>query len=715
MLSLLCVATFVVLLAGVNVLSIRRAKQSFSRLNQETIPTVNLLNNIKTSGFRVQQEILSLLIQSDTQTTHNPSDLEELVLACDSFKTSLGTLEALFSSPQLGYTQQLQSILDEYGHIAEQISDGLDSTTILSLQTQLQANEEQFVRVIDQALSDAIQSYEKTQEASFSFLNAAIAIGIGAILVALALSLILGQLLSKFILRPLRSLTTAAHHFGKTTQDISLSHRENLKEVAEQEDEVGLLASTFLDMNKRVSVLNTKLGFEASHDTLTSIPNRISFHRALTKAVKAFQETKQPFTVLFLDFDRFKDINDSYGHRVGDELLRAIAKRLKELVRASDVLARLGGDEFTILLNATPLAQASEIAERIHQHFLKPLIAGEQSIVMTLSIGMVEMETECQDANTILRDADLAMYHAKNKGRGFSESFRPCMHNLAMSRVELEQDLRRAISNQELEVYYQPIHHATTAQLTGFEALVRWNHPQKGLIPPLDFLFVAEETGLIKDIDHWVLDTACKQMLSWQIHFKQPYYLSVNFSGAHFREKNLPERLLQRLESLEFAPSHLNIELTEGILIESSDIVLESLRALRSKGIHIHLDDFGTGYSSLSYVQRFPIDVLKIDKSFVQTIHDSQENLAIVRAILAMAESLNVNVLAEGIELASQAKILAKEGCDRLQGYFFAKPMTSEAAAVYLEAWQPAKPLEASFLKNKSSSIETMMRSKMTN
>ncbi|MBH8572143.1 EAL domain-containing protein [Nostocaceae cyanobacterium CENA369] len=417
----------------------------------------------------------------------------------------------------------------------------------------------------------------------------------------------------------------------------------------------------------------------ALHDSLTNLPNRVLFIRRLAKALHcAKQESTYQFAVLFLDCDRFKVINDSLGHLVGDELLVAIARRLQNCLTPVDTLARLGGDEFGILLENLPdINSAIKIAENILQQLSLTFKLSRYDVFMNASIGINWGNQDYEKPEYLLRDADTAMYRAKSLGRARYHVFDPAMYQEAIQLLELENDLRRAVDRQEFLVYYQPIISLATGRISGFEALVRWQHPIRGLISPIEFIPVAEETGLINPINIWVLQSACRQLSIWQHHpaTSDNLTISVNLSARLFYQANLTAQIDQILHDTQVNPACLELEITESVIMENTHVVKTIFQELKARKIKLIMDDFGTGYSSLSYLHSFPLNALKIDKSFVKRMQDNQENMGLVPAMISIAESMGMAVIAEGVETKQQLKQLRSLKCDFAQGYLFSKPL----------------------------------------
>lgn len=417
----------------------------------------------------------------------------------------------------------------------------------------------------------------------------------------------------------------------------------------------------------------------ALHDLLTNLPNRSLLTERLELAInRSKRVSSYRYAVLFLDLDQFKVINDSLGHLIGDRLLVQMAQNLKSYLRFSDFLARVGGDEFVILLeDLESLDAAVRMAEGILSSFEKPIAIDDYEIVITASIGIVLGSADYDHPSDLLRDADIAMYRAKSSGRSTYKIFGAEMHHQAINRLTLETDLRKALTQEEFRVYYQPVINLAKGRLVGFEALARWHHATRGWISPAEFIPVAEETGVIQQLSRWILRQACQQLLHWQRSFPEfaPLKMSVNLSAQELRKPTMVSEILQTLDEVGLEPHYLTLEITESMLIEDINQTIELLTELKRHHIQISIDDFGTGYSSLSYLHRLPADYLKIDRSFVGQMEKGNRNFQVVSTIVALSNQLGLDVVAEGVETQQQLRWLEQLGCEFGQGYWFAKPL----------------------------------------
>ena len=433
-----------------------------------------------------------------------------------------------------------------------------------------------------------------------------------------------------------------------------------------------------------------QIAYLAYHDSLTGLPNTRLFKDRLLQGIEQAKRNDKMMAVLFLDLDRFKLINDTMGHDVGDQLLQVISERLMEAVRRTDSIAmntisamsssvaRLGGDEFTIMLEDISGTQTvSRICERLIELVSRPLELRGQEVYTSVSIGIAIYPHDGDSVDVLLKNADVAMYHAKEHGRNNYQFFTESMNQASEERFQLENSMRKALQNNEMKLYYQPQVSVASGQIVGMEALIRWQHPEKGFISPASFIPIAEESGLIVQIGEWVIQEACRQSAKWRKSGFKPVRISVNVSAKQLQEESLVDTIKQNFETYGVDANTLGIELTETAIIVEPELALTRLEMIKQLGIKLSMDDFGTGYSSLSYLKRFPIDTLKIDQSFIRSVTVDNEDGALVKAIIAMAHALGMDVVAEGVELQEQLEFLGVHGCDTMQGYLFSRPVPS--------------------------------------
>jgi diguanylate cyclase (GGDEF)-like protein/PAS domain S-box-containing protein len=431
--------------------------------------------------------------------------------------------------------------------------------------------------------------------------------------------------------------------------------------------------------------MSAKMSYLAHHDALTDLPNRLLLHDRLARAIELGRRHRRQLAVMFVDLDRFKYINDSLGHVVGDQLLRAVAEQLTMCVRSSDTVSRQGGDEFVLVLSE--MAHASDAivsATKILAAVAEPHFVGGHELHITATIGVSVYPEDGHDAETLVRNADTAMYHAKERGRGRCQFFQRDMNVRAVERQSLEHGLRRGLERQEFILHYQPKMDLESGAMSGAEALIRWRHPDRGLLLPTQFVPIAEDSGLIVSIGRWVLREACRQAKAWQDAGLRPMPVAVNVSAVEFWNPEFLDDVRRIVEQTRLKPCYLELELTESVLMHHGESTVSVLRGLKALGVQLALDDFGTGYSSLSYLNEFPIDALKVDESFVRTITDDPHGAPIVCAVISMAKSLNQRVIAEGVETAKQLAFLRAQHCDEGQGYYFSRPLEAEQFAKLL-------------------------------
>jgi diguanylate cyclase (GGDEF)-like protein len=425
----------------------------------------------------------------------------------------------------------------------------------------------------------------------------------------------------------------------------------------------------------------------ALYDPLTGLPNRLLFMERLEHvAERARRHGDSQYAVLFLDLDRFKVVNDSLGHQVGDELLVAITGRLAASVRTEDTVARLGGDEFAVLLeNIVDVADATRVAERIANELTAPVNLNGYEVFSSASIGIALSSSSYDRPEHLLRNADMAMYRAKSAGIGQYEVFDRAMHAQALARLQMETDLRRACERHEFHAVYQPVICLSSGRIRGFEALLRWDHPAQGVVSPVEFIPIAEETGLILPMGRWILEEACRELRAWQRARKQPdLFVAVNLSVKQFSQPDLAEQVRQVLRTTGVKASSLRLEITETVIVQKTELATRTLRELKELGVKVYMDDFGTGYSSLSYLHRLPLDALKIDRSFIGEMDTDERTRQLVRAILTLAQSVGVQVVAEGVASSRQVEELRALGCQFAQGFYFARPLRALAAGELL-------------------------------
>ncbi len=492
--------------------------------------------------------------------------------------------------------------------------------------------------------------------------------------------LLVGILLTRKIAKPLEIMVDATRHIMYGNYSLQMPHVFAIRELSDLAKAINYLA-------QELQVQISKLTYQAFHDPLTSLPNRPLFEDRLQHALVRAKRSQDGIAVLFLDLDNFKLINDSFGHKAGDQLLIAVGQRLEACLRNDDTLARLGGDEFTILLeNILSMEEATAIAKRIAEQLEAPFSLEGHEIFVTASIGIAIGALTQDRPEDFLRNADAAMYEVKKSGKAHHQVFNLNMASQARQQLILEAELRRAIEHEEFRVYYQPVVQLDTGKIVELEALVRWQHPQRGLVQPLEFISLAEETGLIIPIGQWVFQSACQQLQEWHLKYPSdpPLIMSVNLSTKQFQQPQIAEKIAITLQEYNLEPYCLKMEITESILLKNTAVNLDIMQRLKDLGVHLAIDDFGTGFSALNYLKQFPIDTLKIDRAFTNGLGGNVQDTAIVHAIVAFAKALNLSITAEGIETVDQLALLQELKCDRGQGYYFAEPLTSEALSQLL-------------------------------
>ncbi len=487
-----------------------------------------------------------------------------------------------------------------------------------------------------------------------------------------------------------------------------LSVRGRLRSLSEQHADIEARHRELLEQTEHGSALRRKIEAQllekqghldrlAHHDQLTGLPNRLFLAAHLPIAMEEARKRKLPLAVLFLDLDRFKHVNDTFGHEVGDKLLQTVAQRVKDAVRAEDVVVRMGGDEFVVILTAVKSAQVNETAARITATLNAPIVIDGKPLVTTASVGVSLYPRDGEDVGSLLRHSDTAMYQAKERGRNNFQVFSPAMDSKLKERVAIEASLRDALEKSRIEVHYQPLIDIETRRVVTLEALVRWKDPEEGYISPARFIPIAEETGLIVPLGDFVLQRVISDMASWRKQGSVLVPVAVNVSAAQLQRASLRARIEELTRASELSPSMLQIELTESAMFEQQDSRqddsgTDEVSELRTLGVRVAIDDFGTGYSSLSYLKRWRVDCLKIDRSFIRDLVTDTNDHAIVAAILAMAQHLRIKVIAEGVETWSQLEALRRLGCRYAQGYLFAEPVSAARARDFLNGHRIGLP-----------------------
>lgn len=520
------------------------------------------------------------------------------------------------------------------------------------------------------------------------------------LLAMIALAYILAQAMQRYISAPILRL-------ANFTRQVTTSHNYDLRVPVESRDEIGLLSGTFNEMLETIAEQQSirdeaeralrdkemrleravaELQYLANYDSLTGLPNRALCMDRIAYAIKHANRTGTCTGVLYLDLDHFKDVNDSLGHAIGDELLKATAKRLSELLREEDTLARLGGDEFVIIMtDIDTVDNVIPVVSKIVDNFDRQFHLSGYSVQSTVSVGVCVYPDDGETVEALMKAADTAMYKAKEVGRNTYAFYEPRMNKLAVWRQQLGSELQQAIARDQLYLVFQPKIGVSDGRVSGAEALLRWNHPDLGAISPADFIPVAEHTGQIRRIGRWVLEASCVALKRWRALGFNDLTVAVNLSAAQFRQADLVETLADLLKLYEIPPQSLELEITESMLVRDVEQAIRMLRRIKLLGLRVSIDDFGTGYSSLSYLRKFPLDSLKIDRSFVDEVGVNSDDTAITLAIISMAKSLRLKVIAEGVEAPSQWSFLAKHQCDEIQGFLVSQGLRDEDFVAFMK------------------------------
>ena len=512
--------------------------------------------------------------------------------------------------------------------------------------------------------------------------------------VTVVIAMVLGTLVAVILSRRITGSVTQLIAFSKRVAagDFSArAERSGEREFAILAQAMNHMAESIENSHVLLESSAGKLKHQATHDALTGLPNRSLLEDRLKQAISSAERFHRMVTVVFIDLDGFKLINDSLGHQTGDDLLKVIAERMLTCVRSVDTVVRLGGDEFVIVLPEMGEAVVPTL-QRIQEAIAQPVRLGGQTLQVSGSIGLAIYPADGADAGSLLMNADAAMYRAKELGRNNYQFYAAELNSKIHEKLAMQEGLRNAVARGEFELLYQPKGDLQSGKMIGIEALIRWRHPERGTVPPAQFIPLAEETGLIVPIGEWVLRTACKQNKAWQDAGMPAISVSVNVSARQFREKDLVKRVARALEDSGLDARYLELELTEGLIMQDFDRALTTMRALQAIGVQISIDDFGTGYSSLSALQSFPIVRLKIDKAFVDGIAKNDDDKAIAKAVISMGHQLNLKIIAEGVETEQQLAFLRANNCDEMQGYLFSEPVTAENIPALLRPASIASP-----------------------
>jgi diguanylate cyclase (GGDEF)-like protein len=504
------------------------------------------------------------------------------------------------------------------------------------------------------------------------------------VFVTVAIATLLGAIVATIVSRRITGSVMQLITFSKRVASGDFSARA----PESREHEFAILARAMNQMAEFIENSHDQLKHQATHDTLTGLPNRSLLEDRLTQAISYAERYHRLVTVIFIDLDGFKLVNDSLGHKAGDDLLKIMAERLVKCVRSVDTVVRLGGDEFVIVLfDQSETGEAIiPTLQRIREAIAQPVQVVGQTFLLTGSLGLATYPADGADASALLMNADAAMYRAKDLGRNNYQFYAAEMNSKVNEKLAMQDGLRNAIARGEFELLYQPKRDLRLKRVVGVEALIRWRHPERGMVSPMEFIPLAEETGLIVPIGEWVLRTACKQNKAWQDAGMPAIGVSVNVSARQFKEKNWVKQVAQALEESGLEAQYLELELTESLIMQDLENALETMRALQAMGVLLSIDDFGTGYSSLSALKTFPIVRLKIDQSFVRDIPNDEDDKAIAKAVISLGHELNLKVIAEGVETEEQLDFLLTNNCDEMQGYLFSRPVSPAAIEALFKA-----------------------------
>jgi diguanylate cyclase (GGDEF)-like protein len=636
---------------------------------------------ITTDNVKALDNIIEQLNHAAGSGERDPLDAAEVIAA--KVRANYTRLRGI-DAAQVEQFQRLAAEFDSYYAVARAIAKQMmeqsgvpDPQSLQAMSAKLDAYRKDLFSFRD----GANNRFTDTIDRATSDADGAVSTGVIIGLLSLCLTLGFGTVIARALLRQLQQAL-------KVAQTVAAGDLTSRIEVTSH-DETGQLLQALQDMNDSLvrsvdehTRLEALLQHQASHDTLTGLPNRALLQDRLKQAIASATRSPSPIWIIFVDLDRFKLVNDSLGHKAGDAMLKQVATRLQSAVRESDTVARLGGDEFVLILPERVDGSGSlsaAVVQRILDALARPIIVEGHEFVTTCSMGIAVYPDDGADGETLMTRADIAMYSAKEAGRNNFRFYAPAMDERLLERLRLEGELRHALERNEFELHYQPQVDLRTGRIVGMESLLRWNHPELGMIPPGKFISLAEETGLIVPIGAWVIRTACAQTQAWQRAGLGRLRVAVNLSARQFAQKNLAGSIMNILDETGLAAEDLEIELTESLVMTDVERAIGVLRDLKEIGVQLSIDDFGTGYSSLSYLKRFPIHVLKIDQSFVRDIAAGADDAAIVALIISLAHSLKLNVIAEGVETPEQLAYLNQHDCDEMQGYLFSKPLPAAA------------------------------------
>ena len=639
---------------------------------------VSLLENTRSRAAMVSENVSAALMFSDR-------------------KSSQEILSSLRSTPEV----EIAAIYDQQGHLFVSYYQDIKDKEIYILPPR--APQPGYVFSIDHLILTQPIVLQGKQigtlylQSDLYDVYARLAWYTAAILAIMGISLVIANTL---LLRFQETITGPLLSLAGTSETISERGDYSVRADLDTADEIGQLARSFNLMLDRIQKRDSDLEAEiqerkhiearldrlAHFDNITSLSNRHFFNDRLSSVVARAVQFNVRAVVMFIDLDNFKIVNDTLGHDAGDKLLRMVAERLSQTLRYGDVISRIGGDEFAIILeNVEKISHAVMVAEKCLASLSEPILVDGNEVYVGASIGISACPDDASDMHELLKHADTAMYYAKNKGKNTYQMFLPDMKEGAQKRLTLESRLRRALERNEFTLYYQPQIDLNTQRMNGVEALIRWIHPELGIVSPAEFIPISEEIGLIVPIGEWILETACLQLKAWHDKGQTQLSMSVNLSGRQLKEDDFVERIKDIVRKTGADPTALHLELTESMLMDAGSSTIEKLEQICALGIRLEIDDFGTGYSSMSYLKRYPISTLKVDQSFVRDLPHDSDNAAITNAIIAMAHSLKMRVIAEGVETAEQSAFLISSGCSYGQGYLFSRPVPAEQIEQLIE------------------------------